>query len=120
MNSPHGLLKAKRRKVRKQSQAIAKKLRSSAATHHGGAVTADLHQLQKTLAALRKDVQRSGGAGAKDVADALGHLDTSVGKLIEAQHIGKGNNALTVLAEGTNALDAAQAAAKAAGHAWQL
>jgi hypothetical protein len=65
-------------------------------------------------------VERAGGAGAKNVADALGHLDTSLGKLIKAQQIGHGNDALTALGEGKIAFDAARQAAKEAGHAWQL
>lgn len=117
MKSPHALLSAKRRKVRKQSEAIAKKLKASA---HNGGVSSELHQLQKTLAVLRGDVRRSGGPDAQHVADALGHLDTSLGKLIEAQHTSKGVDELNALTEGMNAFVAARSAAKAAGHAWQL
>jgi hypothetical protein len=117
--SPHGPLSAKRRKVRKQSQAIAKTLKASGTSGSASGVTSDLKQLRSTLATLRTSVQHEGGPSAQHVAAALGHLDTSLGKLIEAQNT-NGNEALTQLAFGVNALNAARAAAKAAGNAWQL
>jgi hypothetical protein len=114
-------LAAKRRRVKRQSKAVAQHLRQSLLSPGTGDPVKQVAQLRKTLQSVRRQVLRDGaGSHTRLVAEALRDLDHSLAKLSMSIHTVDPNTKLMLVGESKHALDRAQRKAKAAGHDWPL
>lgn len=114
-------LGGKRRRVERESKAIADQLKQALLSPGTGDPTRQVAKLRKTLQGLRRQVLRHGaGSHTQLVAEALHDLDQSLANLSKSIQITDPNTKLKLVGESKHALDKAERKATAAGHDWPL